>query len=226
MKIVTRRHRHSLWRKIGMNRKTNLLVFLAAFFLIFNGTLHFSIADDDEHREKRWYDKILDLGDDDSDDDSRHRKRNRERHRDGDHRSSFIKPVNNADYEEECGACHFAYQPELLPEASWKKILTNLDDHFGESIELDDDLRKAVSDYLKSNSAEYSSAKRAVKIMRSLGNQVPLRITDIPYIIEKHNEISPNVLKLESIGSLSNCSACHTTAEEGIYDDDDVKIPK
>ena len=209
-----------------MHRKTELLVFLAVFFLIFSGTLRFSIADDDDHREKRWYRKILDWDDDDSDDDGRYRKRNRERHRDGDHRSSFIKPVNNSVYEEECGDCHFAYQPELLPEASWKKILTDLDDHFGESIELDDDLRKTVSDYLKSNSAEYSSAKRAVKIMRSLGNQVPLRITDIPYIREKHHEISPNVLKLESIGSLSNCSACHTTAENGIYDDDDVKIPK
>lgn len=209
-----------------MHRKTELLVILAAFFLTFSGTLHFSFADDDDHRGKRWYDKILDLDDGDSDDEGRHRKRNRKRQRDGDHRSRFIKPVNNAVYEKECGACLFAYQPELLPDASWKKILTNLDDHFGESIELDDDSRKAVSGYLKSNSAEYSSAKRAVKIMRSLGNQALLRITDIPYIREKHHEISPNVLKLKSIGSLSNCSACHTTAENGIYDDDDVKVPK
>ncbi|MBU0973733.1 MAG: diheme cytochrome c, partial [Proteobacteria bacterium] len=39
-------------------------------------------------------------------------------------------------------------------------------------------------------------------------------------------EISPDVLNRESIGSLSNCIACHTTAEDGIYDDDNVKIPK
>ena len=32
--------------------------------------------------------------------------------------------------------------------------------------------------------------------------------------------------KRESIGSLSNCLACHITAEEGIYEDDNVKIPK
>ena len=66
----------------------------------------------------------------------------------------------------------------------------------------------------------------AVKIMQSLGNQAHLRITDIPYIREKHHEISPNVVKRESIGSLSNCSACHTAAENGIYDDDHVIIPK
>ena len=213
-----------------MNPKTKLVIFLAAFFLIFGGALYFSNAGDDDHREKRWYHKILDWDDDDDHDDNKHRKRNRERKRErrrgGDSRSSFIKPVNNPTYKEKCEACHLAYQPELLPSASWAKILTNLDDHFGESIELDYDSRKAISEYLKSNSAEYSSAKRAVKIMRSLGNQVPLRITDIPYIREKHHEISPNVFKRESIGSLSNCSACHTTAENGIYEDDNVKIPK
>ena len=210
-----------------MNRKTKWIIFLSAFCLVLNGSWYLSVADDDDHREKSWYHNILDWDDDDDhDDDHKHRKRNRKRHRDNEHDGSYLKPVNNPTYKEECGVCHFAYQPELLPEASWMKILTNLDDHFGESIELDDDSRKAISDYLKSNSAEYSSAKRAVKIMRSLGNQVPLRITDIPYIREKHHEISPNVFKRESIGSLSNCIACHTTAENGIYEDDNVKIPK
>ena len=205
-----------------MNRKTTLTMFLTFILIVFSGALYLAAADDD-HKEKSWFHKILDW---DDDDDHKHRKRNSKRHRDNEHDGSYLKPVNNPTYKEECGACHFAYQPELLPEASWMEILTNLDDHFGESIELDDDSRKAISDYLKSNSAEYSSAKRAVKIMRSLRNHVPMRITDTPYIREKHHEISPNVFKRESIGSLSNCSACHTTAENGIYEDDNVKIPK
>lgn len=205
-----------------MNGKTTLTMFLTFILIVFSGALYLAAADDD-HKEKSWFHKILDW---DNDDDHKHRKRNRKRHRDNEHDGSYLKLVNNLTYKEECGACHFAYQPELLPEASWMKILTNLDDHFGESIELDDDSRKAISDYLKSNSAEYSTAKRAVKIMRSLRNHVPMRITDTPYIREKHHEISPNVFKRESIGSLSNCSACHTTAENGIYEDDNVKIPK
>lgn len=209
-----------------MNGKTTLTMFLTFILIVFSGALYLAAADDD-HKEKSWFHKILDWdNDDDHDDDHKHRKRNRKRHRDNEHDGSYLKPVNNLTYKEECGACHFAYQPELLPEASWMKILTYLDDHFGESIELDDDSRKAISDYLKSNSAEYSTAKRAVKIMRSLRNHVPMRITDTPYIREKHHEISPNVFKRESIGSLSNCSACHTTAENGIYEDDNVKIPK
>jgi len=53
-----------------------------------------------------------------------------------------------------------------------------------------------------------------------------MRITDTPYIREKHHELDPEVLKRKSIGSLSNCIACHTTAEKGIYEDDNVKIPQ
>jgi hypothetical protein len=34
------------------------------------------------------------------------------------------------------------------------------------------------------------------------------------------------ILKGNPIGALSNCPACHTTAEKGIYDDDYVSIPR
>jgi len=208
-----------------LNRKTKLIIFFAVFILVVNATWNYSFADDDDHKEKSWYHKILDW-DDDDDDNDQHRKRNRKRHRDNDHDGSYLKPVNNPTYEAECGECHYLYQPELLPSASWVKILDQLDDHFGEEIELDPDSLKIISDYLKSNGAENSSAKRAVKIMRSLGNHVPMRITDTPYIREKHHELNPEVLKRESIGSLSNCIACHKTAEKGIYEDDNVQIPK
>jgi hypothetical protein len=207
-----------------MNSKTKLAIFLGMFFFIFFGVLNFSVADDEDHKEKSWYHKILDWDDDDNN--HKHRKRTRKRHRDNEHDGSYLKPVNNPTDKEECGACHFVYQPELLPSASWMKIIDQLDDHFGEEIELDPDSKKIISGYLNSNAAENSSAKRAVKIMRSLGIHIPIRITDIPYIREKHHELNPEVLKRESIGSLSNCIACHTTAEEGIYEDDNVKIPK
>lgn len=30
----------------------------------------------------------------------------------------------------ECGDCHFAFPPVLLPARSWKKLMGNLKDHF------------------------------------------------------------------------------------------------
>lgn len=209
-----------------MNKKTKIIMFFSFIFFFFSGVLHLAMADDD-HKEKKWYQNILDHDDDDNHDrKGKHRERKRERNRDDDHHENYLRQVDNPTYKEECGACHYVYQPELLPSASWTKILASLDDHFGEAVELDDDSKRVISDYLITNSAEKSSAKRAVKIMRSIGNHVPLRITDIQYIREKHHEISSDVLTRKSIGSLSNCSACHPTAESGIYDDDNVKIPK
>ena len=183
-----------------MNKNQNWILFFAALILLLNGVCIKALADDD-------------------DDDDHHNASKK-------YTKKYITPVNNPTYEEECGACHFSYQPELLPSGSWKKIMAGLDDHFGEAVEIDTESINVISGYLISNSAEKSSAKRAVKIVRSLGGRTPIRISEIPYIIEKHDEVDPIIFNRESIGSLANCTACHTTAEKGIYDDDDVKIPK
>ena len=50
-----------------------------------------------------------------------------------------------------------------------------------------------------SNSSEKSSAKRAVKIVRSLRGRTPIRISEIPYIIEKHDEVDPKIFYREYI---------------------------
>jgi hypothetical protein len=208
-----------------MATKTFLILIVIIAIIAVAGPQNILADQYDKGHEKSWYHKIFDR-DDDDDDDRKHRKRYRRRNRDDNHHESYLKPVNNPTYKENCGVCHFAYQPELLPSSSWKNILGRLEDHFGDSFELEPDAQKIISSYIETNAAEHSTAKRAVKIMRSLGSRTPMRITEIPYIREKHHEISASVLSRESIGSLSNCSACHKRAEEGIYDDDFVSIPK
>ena len=212
-----------------MNGIKNWIIFAITLLLMTNGAVCAVLADHGEYRNQRWHQKIFDWDDDDDDHErGRNRRQYQKRLRnDSEHdEKEYLTPVNNQTYIDECGACHFAYQPELLPSASWLKILNQLDDHFGEEIEADPDTIKTILDYLKTNGAENSSAKRSKKIMRNLGNQVPMRISDIPYIREKHHELDPAIFKRESVGSLANCTACHITAEKGIYDDDDVKIPK
>ena len=202
------------------------IILLVALFLMVNGVFYAALADHDEHKEKRWYQKIFDWDDDDDNDDNDHHTDNRKNSKHS--RERYLNPVSNPTYKEQCGACHFAYQPELLPSGSWEKILARLDDHFGEEVDLDLDSKKIIAEYLKANSAEYSSAKRAVKIMRSLRGQTPMRITDVPYIREKHqdDDIPADAFTRKSVGSMSNCIACHTTAENGIYEDDHVVIPR
>ena len=180
-----------------MNNFTKYILYAISLLLALSIILD-AFGDDDHYRKRHRYRG----GSEKIDDDDRDNDRN-----------DYLKSVTNQTYKETCGECHFAYQPELLPSASWVKILNQLDDHFGEQIEADPDRVKTILDYLKANGAENSSAKRSKKIMRSLGNQVPMRISDIPYIREKHHELDPAIFKRESVGSLANCVACHITAE-------------
>lgn len=153
----------------------------------------------------------------------KHRERRHEKHED--ETRDCLSPVAHPAYEETCGSCHFAYQPGLLPSGSWKKILGSLGDHFGEEIELGLDTRNDILDYLTANAAENNPSRQSRKIMRSLGGNTPMRITAIPCILHEHHEIRPSVFDRKAIGSMSNCSACHRTADQGIYDDDHVVIP-
>ena len=54
------------------------------------------------------------------DDDKRHHRRERNHHKSHHNGEKKLKPVSNATYSDQCGACHFTYQPELLPAAAWK----------------------------------------------------------------------------------------------------------
>lgn len=72
-----------------------------------------------------------------------------------------VAPVENPQYLEECGSCHFAYQPGLLPARSWTKVMAGLENHFGENAELPPEDVKSLTDYLLKNAADHASYKRS-----------------------------------------------------------------
>ena len=120
--------------------------------------------------------------------------------------------------KKECGACHMAFQPRMLPARSWQRIMATLDDHFGEDASLDPETTRAIRDYLVENAAD--STWRGGKFMRGLAKgDTPLRITETPYWRRKHDrEVSQR--SWQKAGSKANCLACHRYAEKGYYDDD------
>lgn len=142
------------------------------------------------------------------------------------HRGPDVPPVKNVQYQDECGSCHFAYQPGLLPAKSWQKLMGSLDNHFGENAELDAATRQQLVAYLKANSAEHSGTRRSARILRSAGKASPMRITDVRYIKRQHDEIPERLVHLNpDVRSLSNCAACHTRAESGSFAERDIIIP-
>jgi hypothetical protein len=125
-------------------------------------------------------------------------------------------------YVDECGSCHMAYPAQLLPIASWQKVMQGLEDHFGENAEVDATTKHALENYL----FKASSSGSYQKLFRNLGNQAPLRITELPYFVHEHDEIPSRFINAnDKVSSLSQCNACHQQAERGQFDEDDVIIP-
>ena len=138
-----------------------------------------------------------------------------------------VAPVANAAYREECGSCHFPYQPGLLPARSWQRLMTGLADHFGENAELDAADAQRLTRYLVENAADKSNYKRSLGITRSLQkDDAPLRISDTRYFRRKHHELPARMVKDNpKVRSFSNCELCHTQAAQGSYNEHQVKVP-
>ncbi|MBL4659687.1 MAG: diheme cytochrome c [Alcanivoracaceae bacterium] len=142
-------------------------------------------------------------------------------------RQPGVAPVSNTYYVEECGSCHFAYPPGLLPASSWGKLMKNLGNHFDENAELNKNMLDELTQYLVKNSADKSNFKRSKRIMRSLGkSDSPLRITETLYFVRKHDEIPYRMVSNTSeVRSFSHCTACHTHAIRGYFNEHEVRIP-
>lgn len=144
-------------------------------------------------------------------------------------RQKEVKPVTDKQYQDECGECHFAYQPGLLPAKSWEKLLTAkaLHDHFGDNAEMDKDALSGVLEYAVDNAADKSWYKRSRKIaVATAAGPAPLRITELRYIKRKHGDIPEKMIKGNNdVKSLSYCDKCHTQAAKGVFDADTVLIP-
>jgi len=144
-------------------------------------------------------------------------------HKDG------VENISNKLYRESCGECHFAYQPGLLPSASWRRLLApdQLSNHFGENAELNEAERKKVLALATQYAADSSSYRISVKIANSVApNNPSLRITKTRYIERKHLDLTNReVRNNKDVRFLGNCVACHRRAKEGTYDEDSVSIP-
>lgn len=85
----------------------------------------------------------------------------------------------------ECGACHQAYGPELMPQGAWSQLMGNLSNHFGEDASLDEQTRNHIEQYLLS------------KAERGTG---PVRITEQRWF---------SIIHFGGNSEMFNCNSCH-----------------
>ena len=130
-------------------------------------------------------------------------------------------------YREECGACHFAFSPNILPERSWVKMMDELEHHFSDDASLDDEDKELILDFLKEKSLETSKSEASYMLSLSIeANQTPQRVTELAFWKEKHNSINKQTFKQKNIRSSLNCGACHRHALYGSFEDSHIQVPK
>ncbi len=129
-------------------------------------------------------------------------------------------------FAEECASCHILYPPHLLPKVSWQKMMSSLEDHFGDDASLERVDEKSIEEYLVSNSAETSTKEAAFYIFETLKDKEDIiAISESPYWKEKHKEIDDKIYRSKEVKTKANCKACHGDIEKGLLEDMNIKMP-
>lgn len=133
---------------------------------------------------------------------------------------------DNTQWRDECGSCHAVFYPALLPTRSWQKMMAGQDQHFGTDLGLDAATVEAVLKFMTDNSADQQLTEAGFKIAQSLPKDAaPQRITDTPYWVKKHKEITAADWARPLVKNKNNCAACHSDADQGSFEDGAMHIP-
>jgi len=119
-----------------------------------------------------------------------------------------------ATYRQECGACHAAFAPRLLPPSSWNALMADLPRHFGTDASVDPAIRKRLAAWLDSQGAARRARPESDRITRS------------EWFRHEHSGFAADAWSRPSIKSPSNCGACHRGADSGVFDEHDVRVPR
>lgn len=120
-------------------------------------------------------------------------------------------------YQQECASCHVAYPPGMLPAESWRRLLNGLPRHFGTDASLDAASVQTLSSWLVANAGTYRRVRQSPP---------EDRITRSDWFVRQHDEVSAAAWKRPAVKSAANCSACHGQADQGDFDEDNVRIPR
>lgn len=119
----------------------------------------------------------------------------------------------------ECSSCHLAFSAGWLPQASWKKIIDGLPNHFGDDARLPEDRRAQVEAALMAGAGDAKTGRSSPFIKGVNGEEGILRLTETMGFQRKHKKFKPGTPMMTRAKSLANCQACHPKAAEGIFED-------
>jgi len=136
---------------------------------------------------------------------------------DYEHETHF-RALNNEAWRSECGDCHVAYPPAMLPASSWRALMAGLEDHFGVDASLDAQTQAEIAAFLAQNAGREPPNRDSLPV---------LRISETRWFRHEHQDELPlSIWQHPEVRSPANCEACHTQAEQGDYDEDKVRVPR
>ncbi|MBI5006942.1 MAG: diheme cytochrome c [Nitrosomonadales bacterium] len=124
--------------------------------------------------------------------------------------------VSNARWQSECGSCHVAFPPRMLPAASWRAMMAGLDKHFGTDASLEPAVAREIGAFLE---------KHAGPQKQEPAGKPQLRISELRWFVREHDEVPDRIWKNPQVKSPANCAACHTKAESGDYRERNIRMP-
>lgn len=132
----------------------------------------------------------------------------------------YYPPVADPLVQEECGSCHIAFPPAMLPAASWIRMMADLKNHFGDDASLEPAVSAVVTAYLVKNAGDAGGRAYSEKLLRGLPpGASPLRITELPKWVREHRKVPDREWKHKEVRTKANCAACHVDAARGYYED-------
>lgn len=133
------------------------------------------------------------------------------------HAGDHAYRLDNAAYRQECGSCHVAYPPQLLPAPSWRAVMGGLGAHFGVDASLEPAVQREIAAWLEANAGRRDAAAAGKPL---------LRVSSTPWFRKEHRrEIASDKALHPEVKSLANCGACHQGAEQGNYSERGVRVP-
>ena len=124
------------------------------------------------------------------------------------HGNFAVNAQANANWKAECGSCHIAFEPGLLPTESWRKIMGGLDKHFGADATVTAQVNEEITAFLADNSNNRWAEPTA-----------PLRITETDWFKRRHSARRAFLSASQdpAVKNPANCEVCHSQMEHSHF---------
>ena len=108
----------------------------------------------------------------------------------------------------------------MLPANSWRRMMGDLSNHFGDDASVDAQTARKITDYLVANAADTGGQRYSGKLLRGVStDNAPLRITELPKWVREHRKVTVAEWQHKDVRTKANCAACHVDAAKGYYDE-------